>query len=57
VELHKDTTMEELREFNRALLKMLLKSEEENVILKEKIKHLEVFLISSDIPIIGSEKK
>lgn len=47
-------TDDEVRAFNVALMKMLLKSEEENKVLKEKLALLETLLKNSpNIPLIG----
>lgn len=40
--------IKDLQDFNRVLLKMLLKSEEENKILKEKLSLLEKMLLESN---------
>lgn len=35
----------DVREFNKALMRMLLKLQEENDVLKDKVKHLEDLLL------------
>jgi hypothetical protein len=45
------------KEFNSALLKYMLKLQEENEVLKAKVEHLESMLMSADVTLIQSESE
>jgi len=46
----------DVRKLNREMLKMLIKLEDENSILKEKIRHLEQLLMSVNVIKIGETR-
>ena len=56
LDLSEFVTEQDTKEFNKALMKMILKLQTENDILNERVAHLEKLLLSTDVFILGENK-